>query len=701
MGQNLVIVESPAKAKTISKYLGKNYTVEASMGHVRDLPKSKLGVDIEDNFTPKYITIRGKGELIAKLKKAAKKADKIYLATDPDREGEAISWHLANILKISEDETCRIVFNEITKGAVKESIKGARKINLNLVDAQQARRVLDRLVGYEISPILWKNVKWGLSAGRVQSAALKLICDKEEEIKAFEPKEYWTVDCVLKKERKKFPIKLTKYENKKIEISNENEANKVISDLKENEYRVEKVKKGSRLKNPLPPFTTSTLQQEAAKKLNFITKRTMSIAQALYEGVDVKGFGTVGLITYMRTDSVRISEEAQGRAIEFIKESYGEEYIPEKLRVYKGKKNIQDAHEAIRPSHIEITPEIAKANLTPEQYKLYSLIWKRFIASQMASCALNTNSIDIANGKYTFKASGSTIKFDGFMKVYDYTTEDDENDVLLPSLEEGEVLEPSSVEGKQHFTQPPARYTEASFVKLLEEKGIGRPSTYVPTISTLLSREYVIREKKNLIPTELGFIVNNIMSDYFKQIVDIDFTAGMERKLDNIEEGNEEWKKVVGEFFEPLQVAIEKAEKEISKVVIEDKVSDVPCDKCGRMMVIKKGRYGTFLACPGYPECKNAKPIVEELDVPCPKCGGKILAKRSKKGKKFFGCSNYPNCDFVSWNEPIKEPCPKCGSYMTMKFSKTKGNYAVCSNGECGNTMPLENDKLENDKKEE
>ena len=701
MGQNLVIVESPAKAKTISKYLGKNYTVEASMGHVRDLPKSKLGVDIEDNFTPKYITIRGKGELIAKLKKAAKKADKIYLATDPDREGEAISWHLANILKISEDETCRIDFNEITKGAVKESIKGARKINLNLVDAQQARRVLDRLVGYEISPILWKNVKWGLSAGRVQSAALKLICDKEEEIKAFEPKEYWTVDCVLKKERKKFPIKLTKYENKKIEISNENEANKVISDLKENEYRVEKVKKGSRLKNPLPPFTTSTLQQEAAKKLNFITKRTMSIAQALYEGVDVKGFGTVGLITYMRTDSVRISEEAQGRAIEFIKESYGEEYIPEKLRVYKGKKNIQDAHEAIRPSHIEITPEIAKANLTPEQYKLYSLIWKRFIASQMASCALNTNSIDIANGKYTFKASGSTIKFDGFMKVYDYTTEDDENDVLLPSLEEGEVLEPSSVEGKQHFTQPPARYTEASFVKLLEEKGIGRPSTYVPTISTLLSREYVIREKKNLIPTELGFIVNNIMSDYFKQIVDVDFTAGMERKLDNIEEGNEEWKKVVGEFFEPLQVAIEKAEKEISKVVIEDKVSDVPCDKCGRMMVIKKGRYGTFLACPGYPECKNAKPIVEELDVPCPKCGGKILAKRSKKGKKFFGCSNYPNCDFVSWNEPIKEPCPKCGSYMTMKFSKTKGNYAVCSNGECGNTMPLENDKLENDKKEE
>ena len=692
MGQNLVIVESPAKAKTISKYLGKNYTVEASMGHVRDLPKSKLGVDIEDNFNPKYITIRGKGELIAKLKKAAKKADKIYLATDPDREGEAISWHLANILKISEDDTCRIVFNEITKSAVKESIKEARKINLNLVDAQQARRVLDRLVGYEISPILWKNVKWGLSAGRVQSAALKLICDKEEEIKAFEPKEYWTVDCVLKKERKKFPIKLTKYENKKIEITTEEEAQKIIRELEKNEYRIDKVKKGNRLKNPLPPFTTSTLQQEASKKLNFMTKRTMSIAQALYEGVDVKGYGTVGLITYMRTDSVRISEEAQGKAIDFIKENYGNEYIPEKPRVYKGKKNIQDAHEAIRPSHIEITPEIAKASLSAEQYKLYSLIWKRFIASQMTSCSLNTNSIDIVNGAYSFKASGSTIKFDGFMKVYDYTTEDDENDVSLPVLEEGEILLPASVEGKQHFTQPPARYTEASFVKLLEEKGIGRPSTYVPTISTLLSRDYVSREKKNLVPTELGFIVNNIMSDYFKQIVDVDFTADMERKLDYIEEGSEEWKEVVGEFFAPLKIAIDKAEKEISKVVIEDKVSDVPCDKCGRMMVIKRGRYGAFLACPGYPECHNAKPIVEELDVPCPKCGGKILAKRSKKGKKFFGCSNYPNCDFVSWNEPIKEPCSKCGSYMTIKYSKTKGKYAICSNNECGNTMPLEDD---------
>ena len=699
MGQNLVIVESPAKAKTIGKYLGKNYVVEASMGHVRDLPKSKLGVDIEDNFNPKYITIRGKGELIDKLRKAAKKADKVYLATDPDREGEAISWHLANILKISEDQKCRIVFNEITKSAVKASIKDAREININLVDAQQARRILDRLVGYEISPILWKNVKWGLSAGRVQSAALKLICDREEEIKAFIPKEYWTVDCSMKKERKKFPIRLVQYKGKKIEINNKEEADEIIDILEKGNFVVKSVKKGKRVKNPLPPFTTSTLQQEASKKLNFITKRTMSVAQALYEGVEVKGYGTVGLITYMRTDSVRISEEAQGKAVEFIKENYGEEYVPENLRVYKSKKNIQDAHEAIRPSHVEITPEIAKNNLTPEQYKLYSLIWQRFVASQMAACELNTNSIDIVNGDYKFKASGNTVNFDGFMKVYDYVTEDDENDVSLPVLVEGEELKPASIEGKQHFTQPPARYTEASFVKLLEEKGIGRPSTYVPTISTLLSREYIIREKKNLHPTELGFIVNNIVSEYFKQIVDADFTAAMEGKLDNIEEGSEYWTNVVKEFFGPLQVAIDKAEKEISKVVIEDKVSDIPCDKCGRMMVIKHGRYGNFLACPGYPECKNAKPIVEELDVPCPKCGeGKILVKRSKKGKKFFGCSNYPNCDFVSWYEPLKDKCEECGSYMVAKYSKSKGKYAQCSNGECGHVKEIPNEAEENNK---
>ncbi len=695
MGQKLVIVESPAKAKTIGKYLGKNYIVEASMGHVRDLPKSKLGVDIDNDFEPKYITIRGKGELLKVLRKAAKKADKVYLATDPDREGEAISWHLANLLNIESGEECRIVFNEITKSAVKNSIKNARKINQNLVDAQQARRILDRLVGYEISPILWKNVKWGLSAGRVQSAALKLICEREEEIKKFIPDEYWTVDCSLKKGRKKFPIKLISYKNSKIDLKNEEDTNKVINKIDKDNFLINKIKKGSKLKNPMAPFTTSTLQQEASKKLNFMTKKTMSVAQGLYEGVEVKGYGTIGLITYMRTDSVRISKEAQDSAKSFILSNYGEEYLPEETRVYKGKKNIQDAHEAIRPTNIEITPEVAKANLTSDQYKLYSLIWKRFVGSQMASCILNTNSIDILNSDYKFKASGSTIKFDGFMKIYEYAMSD-EDDTSLPELEEGEILKAASLEGKQHFTQPPARYTEASFVKLLEEKGIGRPSTYVPTISTLLSRDYVNREKKNLIPTELGFIVNNIICEYFKQIADVDFTASMERNLDHIEEGEIEWKSVVGEFFKPLKIELEKAEKEMSKVVIEDEVSDVPCDKCGRMMVIKRGRYGKFLACPGYPECKNAKPIVEEIKAPCPKCGRKVLAKRSKKGKRFYGCSGYPDCDFVSWNEPVEKKCPKCNSYMVKKYSKKSGDYIECSNSECKYKEEIKSDKTEN-----
>lgn len=695
MGQKLVIVESPAKAKTIGKYLGKNYIVEASMGHVRDLPKSKLGVDIDNDFEPKYITIRGKGDLLKTLRKAAKKADKVYLATDPDREGEAISWHLANLLNIEDGEECRIVFNEITKTAVKNSIKNARQINQNLVDAQQARRILDRLVGYEISPILWKNVKWGLSAGRVQSAALKLICDREEEIKKFIPEEYWTVDCELKKGRKKFPIKLSTYKNKKIELKTEDETNKVIESIDKDNFVIKSIKKGSKLKNPMAPFTTSTLQQEASKKLNFMTKKTMSVAQGLYEGVEVKGHGTVGLITYMRTDSVRISQEAQESAKNFILNNYGESYLPKETRIYKGKKNIQDAHEAIRPTNIDITPEVAKANLTNEQYKLYTLIWKRFVSSQMASCILNTNSIDILNGEYKFKASGSTIQFDGFMKIYEYAiSEDDDNS--LPELEEGEILKSASLEGKQHFTQPPARYTEASFVKLLEEKGIGRPSTYVPTISTLLSRDYVNREKKNLIPTELGFIVNNIICEYFKQIADVDFTASMERNLDHIEDGEIQWKSVVGEFFEPLKHSLEKAEKEMAKVVIEDEVSDVPCDKCGKMMVIKKGRYGKFLACPGYPECKNAKPIVEEIKAPCPKCGRKVLAKRSKKGKRFYGCSGYPECDFVSWNEPVEKKCPECDSYMVKKYSKKSGDYIQCSNSECKYKEEIKSDKQEN-----
>ena len=696
MGQKLVIVESPAKAKTIEKYLGKNYVVEASMGHVRDLPKSQLGVDIENEYNPKYITIRGKGELLSKLRKLAKKSDKIYLATDPDREGEAISWHLANVLKIDENENCRIEFNEITKDAVKNSIKHPRKINCNLVDAQQARRVLDRLVGYEISPLLWRNVKWGLSAGRVQSAALKLICDREEEIKKFNPEEYWTVDVKLKKGKKSFPVKLTTKNKKKIEIKNKEQADQIIDELKENEYIVSKIKKGTKNKNPLAPFTTSTLQQEASKKLNFMTKKTMSVAQQLYEGVEVKKFGTVGLITYMRTDSVRISKEAQEKALNFIDETYGKEYVPEEPRVYKGKKNIQDAHEAIRPTYVEITPEIAKANLSNDQYKLYALIWKRFIASQMATCILNTNSLEIKNGDYTLRASGSTIKFDGFMKVYEYISGEEEESVLLPELEENEVLKEESIEGKQHFTQPPARYSEAAFVKLLEEKGIGRPSTYVPTISTLISRKYVDREKKILIPTELGFIVNDILSNYFKQIVDTDFTAEMEVKLDNVEAGKESWTHIVDEFFTPLKEDIEKEEKEKSKVIIEDKVSDVPCDKCGRLMVIKHGRFGDFLACPGYPECQNTKPIVEEVDANCPLCGGKILVKRSKKGNRFYGCSNYPECNFVSWYEPTNEKCPECGSYMVKRYSKSKGEYLQCSDKECKYEKIIEKNNDEN-----
>ena len=679
MGQNLVIVESPAKAKTISKYLGKNYIVEASMGHVRDLPKSKLGVDIEDNFTPKYITIRGKGELIDKLRKAAKKADKIYLATDPDREGEAISWHLAHILKISEEENCRIVFNEITKSAVKASIKEARKINVNLVDAQQARRILDRLVGYEISPILWKNVKWGLSAGRVQSAALKLICDREEEIKAFIPKEYWTVDCALKKERKKFPVRLTQHEGKKIEIKNEEEAKKIIDDLEKGNFVVKSVKKGKRMKNPLPPFTTSTLQQDASKKLNFITKRTMSIAQALYEGVEVKGYGTVGLITYMRTDSVRISEEAQGKAINFIKDNYGDEYVPEQLRVYKSKKNIQDAHEAIRPSYIEITPEIAKGSLTPEQYKLYSLIWKRFVASQMAPAVYETTSVRIAAGKYRFSVAASKVVFDGFMSVYKNDDDNEETNTLAKGLDENSVLSLSDINGTQHFTQPPAHFTEASLVKALEEQGIGRPSTYAPTISTIIARHYVIKENKNLYISELGNAVNNIMLTAFPTIVDVKFTANMESLLDGVAEGTVEWKEIIRNFYPDLKVAIDEAEKELEHVKIEDEVTDVICDKCGRNMVIKYGPHGKFLGCPGFPECHNTKPYLEKIGVPCPKCGKDVIIKKTKKGRTFYGCDGYPDCDFVSWQRPSEKKCPKCGGYMV-----EKGNKLVCADETCG-----------------
>ncbi|MBV4418069.1 type I DNA topoisomerase [Clostridium tyrobutyricum] len=697
MGQKLVIVESPAKAKTIGKYLGKNYVVEASMGHVRDLPKSQLGVDVDNDYNPKYITIRGKGELLSKLRKEAKKSDKIYLATDPDREGEAISWHLLHALNLNEDDKCRIEFHEITKSAVKGSLKQARIVNLNLVDAQQARRVLDRLVGYKISPILWRKVKWGLSAGRVQSVTLKMICEREKEINEFIPKEYWTVECLLNKQstKKTFKVRLTTLNKKKIEIDNKEEVDKIIEDLKSGEFIVKNVKKTLKNKNPLPPFTTSTLQQDSYRKLNFSTKRTMSVAQQLYEGVDIKKHGTVGLITYMRTDSVRISEEAQNDCRDFLKETLGDKYIPEKPRNFKSKKHIQDAHEAIRPTNISLVPDQIKESLKPEQYKLYNLIWKRFVASQMAQSIIDVKSIDIINENYGLKASGSKVNFDGFMKVYDYSTGDEKDETSLPELSVDEKLIEKSIDEKQHFTQPPARYSEASLVKTLEENGIGRPSTYAPIISTILNRKYVERDKKTLIPTELGNIVNNIVSEYFKQIVDVEFTAGMESKLDNIEEGKVNWRKVVGEFFEPLKKSIDIAEKEVAKITIEDKVTDIKCDKCGRFMVIKHGRFGDFLACPGYPECKNTKPIVEELDVQCPKCGGKIVLKRSRKGRKFYGCSSYPDCDFVSWFEPTNELCPECGNYMVKKYNKSKGNFLECSNSECKHREYKEEDKEE------
>lgn len=685
MGRNLVIVESPAKAKTIEKYLGKKFIVEASMGHVRDLPKSTLGVDVDNNYDPKYITIRGKGDLLDKLRKAAKKCDKIYLATDPDREGEAISWHLEKVLKIDQCEKCRIEFNEITENAVKKAIKNPRQVNISLVDAQQARRVLDRLVGYKISPILWRKVKWGLSAGRVQSVALKMICNREHSIEEFKPEEYWTVESeVFKEEKNKsFVVKLSSFKGKKLEIKSKEENDKVVSELKKGKFEVSKIKRGTKNKNSLPPFTTSTLQQDANKKMNFSTKKTMSIAQQLYEGVEVKGHGTIGLITYMRTDSVRVSEEAQKKAQDFIVTKYGKEYFPEKFKVYKGKKNTQDAHEAIRPTYIDITPEQLKGDISDDQYKLYNLIWCRFVASQMSNCILDNISIEVKNGDYTFKVSGSSIKFEGFMKVYKYLTEEEEDNQKIPNLEEKEILKVKKIDGKQHFTQPPARFNEASLVKTLEENGIGRPSTYAPIISTLLDRKYIKKEKKTIIPTELGNIVNNIMSEYFNQIVDVEFTADMENKLDNIEEGKENWNKVVDEYFKPLEKSIEIAEKEVAKITIEDEVTDVKCDKCGRNMVIKHGRFGDFLACPGYPECKNTKPLVEELKVSCPKCGGKVVARKSKKGRKFYGCSNYPNCDFVSWFEPTDEKCPECGTFMVKKNSKSKGDYLECSNSEC------------------
>lgn len=679
---NLVIVESPAKAKTIGKFLGRNYIVEASMGHVRDLPKSKIGVDIDNNYKPNYITIRGKGKIIDKLKKSAKKANKVYLATDPDREGEAISWHLANILGIGLDKPVRVEFHEITKTAIKEHIKTPRTININLVNAQQARRILDRLVGYQISPILWKKIKWGLSAGRVQSVAVKLICDRENEIKKFVPEEYWSITATFNHNNKNFEATLNLANGKKINIKNKEEADEILKKLEGSSYVVKSIKKQQKKKNPYAPFTTSTLQQDAYKKLGFTTKKTMSIAQQLYEGIDIKKEGTVGLITYMRTDSVRISKEAESAAANYIENTYGKSYLPEKSRVYKTKSNAQDAHEAIRPTSADRNPDIIKPSLTNDQYKLYKLIWSRFIASQMAEAIYDTISIDIAADDYIFKATGSHLKFKGFLTVYNVDDESKEN--ILPDIKENEVLKVKKLTPKQHFTQPPARYTEATLVKTLEENGIGRPSTYAPIISTIIDRGYVIREKKTLMPTELGEVVTELLKEYFKNIVDVDFTAEIESELDEIEEGKKDWVSTVDKYYKPLKELIKVAEDKIGKISIEEEVeeTDIVCEKCGRKMVIKKGRYGKFLACPGYPECKNTKPLIEKLDVACPKCGGSVVVRRSKKGRTFYGCSNYPNCNFVSWDKPTNKKCPVCGNILVEKFSG-KNKILKCINKEC------------------
>lgn len=657
MADKLIIVESPAKANTIKKFLGGSTKVVASMGHIRDLPKSKLGIDVEHDFEPEYINIRGKGDLIKSLKKDAKNAKKVYLATDPDREGEAIAWHLAHILEIPEDNLCRVTFNEITKETVKESIKKPRKIDMNLTYAQQARRVLDRIVGYKISPVLWKKVRRGLSAGRVQSVAVKLIVDREEEIEKFIPEEYWNISAILldEKSKKNFVAKFYGKDEKKLAIHSKEEVDSILKDIENGKYIVTDVKKGEKKRNPAPPFTTSTMQQEASRKLGFTLKKTMSIAQGLYEGVKVGEKGTVGLITYMRTDSTRISEEARAAAKNQIIKTYGEQYYEN--RYYKTKQNAQDAHEGIRPTYVDLVPEEIKEYLTNDQYKLYRLIYHRFLASQMSTAIYDVVSANIDVNKYNFRASGQTLKFKGFMTLYVETEDNkqEEEDTSIPELENGQKVIKQKLESKQSFTEPPPRYTEASLVKMLEEKGIGRPSTYSPIITTILERHYIEKEQKQLVPTELGKIVNKLLTENFTDVINVEFTAKIEEEFDEIAEGKENWKQVIREFYAPFEKQVEKVEKELEHVELVEEVSDVPCDKCGRMMVIKYGRYGKFLACPGYPECKNAKPLVENIEEPCPKCGGKIQIRKSKKKRKFYICENNPkSCDYISWNKPGK-----------------------------------------------
>lgn len=679
----LVIVESPAKAATIGKFLGNNYKIEASMGHVRDMPKSQMGIDFEHDFEPKYITIRGKGELLGKLRKDAKAADKVYLATDPDREGEAISWHLLHALNLGEEKPIsRITFNEITKTAVKKSITEARDIDMDLVDAQQARRVLDRVVGYTISDLLWKKVKKGLSGGRVQSVALRLICDREGEIREFIPEEYWTLGAKLKDaDGKGFEAKFYGKGETKTELANEAETNEVLDGLKGKDFAVTDVKTGSRQKKPVAPFTTSTMQQEASKHLNMATQKTMMIAQQLYEGVNVKGEGTVGLVSYIRTDSFRISDEAYEAAVAFIKETYGDAFVNPERIVYKSKGKTQDAHEAIRPTNVSRTPESIKDSLSKDQYRLYKLIWERFVASQMSPAVYDTLSVKLSAGDYTFRASGSRLRFSGFLEAYSKGEEEDEK--VIPKLTQGDILQAEQLLPEQHFTQPPARYTDASLIKTLEEIGVGRPSTYAPTLTTIQARHYVTKEAKNLFPTELGEMVDEIMKTYFPDIVDIDFTANMEKRLDDVEMGKEEWKQIIRDFYPDFKKSVENAAEKLEKIEIKDEETDIICEKCGRNMVIKYGRYGKFLACPGFPECQNAKPYFEEAGVSCPECGGKVLIKKAKKGRIYYGCEhNGDGCDFMSWNKPTGEKCPECGAFLEEKGRKNP--KIVCSNEKCG-----------------
>ena len=692
MAKYLVIVESPAKVKTIKKFLGKNYEVMASNGHVRDLPKSQLGIDVEGDFEPKYITIRGKGDILAKLRKEAKKAEKIYLATDPDREGEAISWHLVNALKLEGKNVSRISFNEITKNAVKESLKNPREIDMDLVDAQQARRALDRIVGYKISPLLWAKVKRGLSAGRVQSVALRIVCDREEEINAFIPEEYWSIDALINAEGEKKAVvaKLYGKGNDKIAISSKEEVDQILSEMKGQEVEILDIKKSERNKKAPLPFTTSTLQQEASKALNFPISKTMRIAQQLYEGVDIKGQGTIGLITYLRTDSIRISEEADASAREFIHNNYGDKYLSEGQGAKKGNQKIQDAHEALRPSDINRTPSDIKDSLSRDQFRLYQLIWKRFAASRMSNAVYETTTVNIGVGDYKFHVSTSKVAFDGFELAYtEAEDEKAEKQTAFKSIDENTKLSLVEFEPKQHFTQPPAHFTEASLVRALEELGIGRPSTYSPTITTIIARRYVTKENKNLYVTEIGEVVNAIMKESFPTIVDERFTANMETLLDGVAEGNVNWKTVIKNFYPDLQIAVDKAEEELEKITIEDEVTDEICDVCGRNMVIYYGPHCKFLACPGFPECRNTKPYFEKIDVECPKCGKDIVLKKTRKGRKYYGCIDNPECDFMSWGRPVSDKCPRCNSYMVVK-----GNKIVCSNEQCGyvTTQKQDND---------